>query len=349
MKSEDIARLAGVSRSTVSRVINNYSNVPEETRLKVMKIIEQYNYEPNTSARVLAGKGTNTLGLFVVSIAEKNTPNRIYQNNYFAPFVDAVVDVANAKGYYVLVHILYSQKDYLKLRQAYLQKRIDGGIVIGTEKDARDIMDVSHMGYPMAIVDYEVEDIVLNKMNDTNLMVVNSADYEGTVEALNYLVDCGHRDIGIIAGRMSTYSGRQRYRAFEQVMKQNGLKINKDFIIRGDFLKKKTQEEITRLVQSRNLPTALFSCNDDMAMVAMEVFKREGIRVPEDISIIGFDDVPVASQITPALTTVRVPVFDMVRKTVEGLIHIVDRGGDSFSTYCFPTQLMVRETVRKRE
>lgn len=347
MKSEDIAKLAGVSRSTVSRVINNYSNVPEETRLKVMKVIEQYNYEPNTSARVLAGKGTNTLGLFVVSIAEKNSPNRIYQNNYFAPFVDAVVDVANANGYYVLVHILYSQKDYQKLRQAFVQKRIDGGIVIGTEKDAQDIMDVSHMGFPMAIVDYEVEDVVRNKMNDTNLMVVNSADYEGTVEAIRYLAECGHKDIGIIAGRMSTYSGRQRYRAFEQVMKQNGLKLNRNFILRGEFLKKKTQEEATRLVQSRKLPTALFSCNDDMAMVAMEVFKREGIRVPDDISIIGFDDVPVASQITPALTTVRVPVYDMVRKTVEGLIQIVDRGGDSFSTYCFPTQLMVRETVKK--
>src|SRR5690554_3710481 len=100
MKSDDIAKLAGVSRSTVSRVINNYPDIPQKTRDKVLKIIEEYQYEPNTSARVLAGKGTNTIGLFVVSLVENNNMNRIYQNNYFAPFVEAVIDTANASGYY---------------------------------------------------------------------------------------------------------------------------------------------------------------------------------------------------------------------------------------------------------
>ena len=98
MRSEDIAKLAGVSRSTVSRVINNYSNVPEETRAKVLKVIEQHQYEPNSFARALAGKKTDTIGLFAISMNEKENATRIYQNNYFAPFVDAVVDTANARG-----------------------------------------------------------------------------------------------------------------------------------------------------------------------------------------------------------------------------------------------------------
>ena len=112
MKSEEIARIAGVSRSTVSRVINNYSNVPDDTKKRVLEVINKYNYQPNTCARVLAGKKSNTIGLFIVSIADANNPNRLYNNNYFTQFVDAVVDCANSKGYYVLVNIIYCENDY---------------------------------------------------------------------------------------------------------------------------------------------------------------------------------------------------------------------------------------------
>ena len=103
MKSDEIAKLAGVSRSTVSRVVNNYPNVPDETRRKVMEIIERYNYEPNTYARALAGKPHNTIGLFIISISEKDVNHRIYQNNYFAPFMEIIVDALNSRGYYALV------------------------------------------------------------------------------------------------------------------------------------------------------------------------------------------------------------------------------------------------------
>ncbi|WP_040952594.1 LacI family DNA-binding transcriptional regulator, partial [Gorillibacterium massiliense] len=149
MRSEDIARLAGVSRSTVSRVINNYPNVPEKTRIKVMKIIEQYHYEPNISARVLAGKGTNTIGLFVVSFADKTSVNRIYQNSYFAPFVDALVDTVNAMGYYVLIHTVYSEADYFKIKQAFQQKRIDGCVIVGTQGNVESLRDIVNLEVPL--------------------------------------------------------------------------------------------------------------------------------------------------------------------------------------------------------
>lgn len=347
MKSEEIAKLAGVSRSTVSRVINNYTNVPEETREKVMKIIEQYGYEPNTSARVLAGKGTNTIGLFVVSIADKGNPNRIYQNNYFAPFVDAVVDTANALGYYVLIHTVYSREDYLKVKQAFLQKRVDSGIIIGTEKDTVTVMDIAQKGYPIAIIDYDMDEITRTNLNNSNLILINSMDYEGTIMAMNYLIQLGHREIGIITGRLNTYSGRQRYSAYEYVLREHGININKNYILRGDFLKRKAYQETKKLIQSGRLPTAIFVCNDDMALSAMDALKEEGIRIPEDISIVGFDDVPVVSQLKPALTTVKVPVYEMAKKAVEELIQGTDEGSMKFSSFSFPTLLIERETVKK--
>ena len=344
MKSEDIARLAGVSRSTVSRVINNYPNVPEKTREKVLKIIEEYNYEPNTSARILAGKSNNTIGLFVISVSENDGPSKIYQSAYYSTFINTVVDAANTIGYYVLVHTIYSDKDYSKISQSFMQKRISGGILVGNEKDIDTIKKITKMGYPIGIVDYDVGEIEKNKLNNSRLIVVNSSDFDGTVEALNHLIKLGHKDIGIITGRMGTYSGKERYRAYEYTLKENGIETNPDFILKGEFLKKNTYGEVKKLIHSKKLPTALFACNDDMAIAAMEVFMKEGIRVPEDISVIGFDDVPMASHIKPALSTINVPVYNMVTQVTEALINNIEQGTKTFSNFTYPAKFVDRDT-----
>jgi len=347
MKSEEIAKLAGVSRSTVSRVLNNYPNVPETTRQKVMKVIEQYHYEPNTSARVLAGKGTNTIGLFIISISDKDNPNRIYQNNYFAPFVDAVLDKANAEGYYVLVHTVYKKQDYIKIKQAFSQKRIDGGIIVGTEKDNDFLCQIINMNRPVAVVDYDLNEIVDSENLCSNLVVINSTDYEGAKNAIEYLIHLGHRDIGIIKGRLTTYSGRERFRAYQDTLKKHHIPVNESFVLKGEFIKKIAYAQVEKMVESGDLPTALFCCNDDMALAAMEVFEAKGIKVPQDISIIGFDDIPIASQLIPGLTTVKVPVYNMARKAVESVIRLYEKGTCSEKECRFNTELIVRDTCRK--
>lgn len=345
MKSEEIARLAGVSRSTVSRVINGYSNVPRDTHDKVMGIIQQYGYEPNTSARALAGKGSRTLGLFIISIADKGSPNRIYQNNYFAPFLDAVVDTANSKGYYVLVNTIYSKGDYAKVKQAFRQKRIDGGIIIGTGEDTVACLDMNPERNPLVLIDCNPEDYTGYSPDKGSRILINSMDTEGTENAVNYLVNKGHKNIGIITGRLSTYSGRQRFIAFKTAMEKNGLKVKKEFVLKGDFLKEKSYQEVKKLLKGKKLPSALFVSNDDMALSAIQALEEDGIRVPGDMSVIGFDDIPVASRLRPALTTVRVPVFDMAKKAVEEILKAIDEDASIFSTYNFPSLLIERNTV----
>ncbi|TYQ15225.1 UNVERIFIED_CONTAM: LacI family transcriptional regulator [Acetivibrio alkalicellulosi] len=343
MRSEDIARLAGVSRSTVSRVINNYPNVPEKTRDKVLKVIKQYNYEPNTWARALAGKSNNTIGLFVISISKTQAPSKIYKSTYYSSFINAVVDAANTSGYYVLVHTIYCSKDYSKINQAFNQKRICGGILVGNEKNSDIIKEITKMGCPLGVVDYDPDEA----MNRSNLIVVNSMDYDGTAKALNYLIELGHRDIGIITGRLGTYSGQQRFESYKQTLKEHKLKINPEFILKGEFLKDKTYNEVKKLIKSKSLPTALFACNDDMALAAMEAFREEGFNIPEDISVIGFDDIPVASQMNPALTTVRVPVYDMVTEITEMLIDGIEKGRKKFYCKNFDTVFKIRDTCMK--
>ena len=348
MKSIEIAKLAGVSRSTVSRVINNYGNVPPETYKKVMDVIEQYHYEPNVSARVLAGMGTNTIGFFIISVSDQENPKRIYQNNYYAPFLDAVVDRANALDYYVLVQTVYSVNDYAKIMQTFLQKRIDAGIIIGIEKDNEIIKELMHLKYPIAIIDYDVTSINVNDDNAKKLSVINGTDYDGTVKAIRYLIENGHKEIGIIKGRTTTFSGRQRYKAYIDTMNQYGIPIKKQYVLSGDFLKNTACQEVRKLIQQSSLPTAMFISNDEMALGVLEVLKEEGIKVPEDISIIGFDDVPLAAQIRPALSTVRIPVYDMAVKAVDQVIAASKDGPKEFSAHYIPTELIIRETCSKR-
>lgn len=347
MRSEDIARLAGVSRSTVSRVINNYSNVPEETRAKVLKVIEQHQYEPNSFARALAGKKTDTIGLFAISMNEKENATRIYQNNYFAPFVDAVVDTSNARGCYVLIHTVYSPDDFLKVKQAFLQKRIDGGIIVGTQKDIDIVREMVGLDSPLVLIDYDISEIMSEHLDRNHLAIVNSKDYEGTVEAIEYLISLGHKEIGIICGRMNTYSGRERYMAYEDTLKKHGLALNEQFILQGDFLKETAYEEVKKLLASGiPLPTAFFSSNDDMAISAMEAFSEYGINVPEDLSIAGFDDVQLASRINPKLTSVRLPIYEMSKAAVEKVIELCDSQQPTFSTISFPARLVQRDSCQ---
>lgn len=349
MKSEEIARLAGVSRSTVSRVINHYPNVPEETRERVMKVIREYHYEPNNSARVLAGKGTNTLGLFLFTVHDTKRTNRIYGNSYFAPFVDAVVDAGNYSGYYVLVHTIYNPSDCCRIKQTFQQKRIDGGIIVGTEKN-REIQDIiRELSYPLAIVDYDPDEIKGIMRNDGSISVINSNDEKGINACVDYLVSLGHTEIGLIEGRASTYSGLMRSKYFKARMAHHGLSVDSNFILKGDFIGSSTGKAVSKLVKSGRLPSAIVSASDDMALAAIDTFKVHHIRVPEDISIIGYDDAPVSAMVKPALTTVQVPFFDMAQQAVKSLSGFIESNQQGLQVYNMDVKLITRESCNQRK
>ncbi|WP_438431351.1 LacI family DNA-binding transcriptional regulator [Gorillibacterium sp. sgz500922] len=348
MRSEDIARLAGVSRSTVSRVINQYPNVPEETRRKVMKVIEEHHYEPNTNARVLAGKGTDTIGLFVISTAEKTRGNRIYQNNYFAPFVDALVDTANALGYYVLIHTVYSEEDFQKIRQAFSQKRIDGGVIVGTQKNLEEIRSIVQLGEPLVLIDYDPAELARHHMDNNTVAVINTKDFAGGSEAVAHLIALGHREIAFISGRLNTHSGRERLRAYESALEEHGIPLRKELVLDGDFRRGPACRAVTEFLAAGERPTAFFAANDEMALGALDAFRDFGLRVPEDVSLIGFDDSPIASRLTPALTSVRLPIAEMSQTAAETVVAMCRKRSASFSAVSFPTRLVVRESCAKR-
>lgn len=317
MKSEDIARIAGVSRSTVSRVINNYPNVPEETKEKVMKIVREYNYMPNTFARTLAGKKSNTIGLFFVITGETFRNSRIARNDYFASYLNYLVDIANGMDYYVLVNTIRIESEYEKVNQAFLEKRIDGGILIGTQDDTLSKMHMHNIKSPMVIFDYDEDQLVEQGYDSSRVTVVNSRDQSGMEKAVSYLMDKGHENIGFIMGNLHTRSARVRYDGYVNAMESHGLKVDPNYIVEGEFSVKVTYKGIKSAISRGQLPTAYISSNDYMALEAIKALQEEGYKVPDDIAVIGFDNVHMSEQSYPPLTTLEPRFYDMARKAVE--------------------------------
>jgi len=350
MSSKDIAKIAGVSRSTVSRVINNYKNVPPETRKKVMEVIEKYNYRPQMSGRVLSGKKTNTIGIFVVSISPENDSFyklNLFNNNYFGPIVDAIIDIANANGYYTIVKIIYKKEDYSKLIDTFAEKRIDGGIIIGLNRKENIIFDIAKILMPFILIHYDENYLFKNINSDVPFGIVSTFDYEAAIEATDYLISHGHKKIAFVSGRLNNYSAYERLKGFFETMKKNNFEIKKEYIIFGNYLIYKTHMEIKKLIeQTKDLPTAIICANDDMALETINTLKTYGIKIPEDISIIGFDDIPFANLSSPTLTTMKMPLYNMAETSFQFLDNLL-KGKTNHFFKKFNLTLAPRESVKK--
>lgn len=318
MKSEDIARIAGVSRSTVSRVINNYPNVPPETRERVMKIVREYNYAPNTSARALAGKKSNTIGLFLIVDGKHYESDRINQNDYFRAYLDYLVEYASMYDFYVLVSVITGENKYYKIEQAFIERRIDAGIIIGTQADTLNKIHSESRSSQMIVFDYDMSKSDKEHFSKSKISTINSMDYKGIHDAVEYLYNKGHRKIGFIKGNPKTRSGRVRYDAFLHAMNVYDLFINHDYIIEGNFDNEiayaKTKEMINTCIE---LPTAMISANDFMALRAIDAINEEGLSVPKDMSIIGFDNTLHGQIAEPGLTTMGPDFEAMSKKAIE--------------------------------
>lgn len=216
--------MAGVSRSTVSRVINNYPNVPQATREKVMQVIEQYNYAPNFSARIMSGKRTSTIGLFMVSREE------VFNDSLTNALITRVIESASKRGYYVLTYIIRNTKDddiMRNVKNTFYQQRIDGGIFIGAANHEPFIEELIADGFVVGVVDQHLEG-----RREPNRVISNFNNMEGMRQGVDYLYSLGHRQIAHIAGDPLRWSGPEKLEGFRQAMEAHGLQVRSDWIIR---------------------------------------------------------------------------------------------------------------------
>ncbi|MGP4038655.1 LacI family DNA-binding transcriptional regulator [Gracilibacillus sp. D59] len=338
INSAEIAKLAGVSRSTVSRVINNYHNVPPETKEKVLRVIKDYNYYPKLHAQVMAGKKTGTIVLCIVddgNISNDSTSNFL---------ITRVIESAASAGYYVLTVVIRDINEAgakTQIREIFHQKRVDGGIFIGVDLQEPLIAELITEGFIIGLFDYE------KNIDAPNLLTYNFDDVNGSSVAVEHLIELNHKDIAILTGNMKRFSGMKRFEGYKEAMKKHGLQIRENWIAGGDFNSKAGYEGTKQIIQSAtNIPTAIFASNDSVAFGAMKALGEMGLKVPEDISIIGVDDHLLSPFQKPALTTMRVDFNTMMQNLTFDVIRSIND-----ETIEEPKltnmELVVRESCRK--
>ncbi len=316
VSSNDIARLAGVSRSTVSRVINGYSNVPRETYERVMRVVREQHYFPQISGRQLSGKGSNTLGLFWVG--KPNISQAQFSSNMFMN----VVDAAAQRDYLTLSSIVpnLSEEQYAnRVRRAFSEGRIDAGIIIGASNDEPLMDELPEKGYIVGIHDFYRE-------NDTQpLRLSVNYDRDSGEQIIDYLYSLGHRKIAILSGDLTHQSCLDRHRSFLRGMAKHNLPLRNQWMAYGGYHAEPAYQGAKRMFSAcmQDLPTAVCANNDSAARGVYQACAELGLRVPEDISVFGTDDEPAAAMVIPSLSTFAIDTrkmfFSLVNRVLDTL------------------------------
>lgn len=323
----DVAEKAGVSIATVSKVINNTGNMREETRKRVLKIIDEMEYYPSLMATALTGKATQTLGLLVPDIS----------NPFFSAMARSIEDRAHEQGFSVIMCSIDGDADkerkYIELLQ---RKQVDGLIVASTfhNKEMQD--NLTKNGIPIIMLAYD--DATLDSS------IVSVDDFKGGYEAASHLFTNGHRDIAIIAEH--THSSDLRIYGFKVALEARGIELKADNIIRVTASIPNGKESFEKMVRRKTngFPTAIFACNDLLAIGIIQGATEKGYKIPKDLAIVGFDNTILATTTVPGLTTIAQPIGKMANKTVDLLVEQIIENKRIKKRILFDPELIVRGT-----
>ncbi|SMB90544.1 transcriptional regulator, LacI family [Thermanaeromonas toyohensis ToBE] len=292
---KDVARRAGVSVTTVSRVLNNTPHpVSPETRQKVLEAVAELGFCPNAAARSLQLHETRTIGLMLPDVA----------NPYYSGIVRGIEDVAHEEGYtIVLCNTDRSRERTLKYLRVLREKRVDGVIFMGggIAEDAKEDRFFQQEDIPTVVIG----------RHSGAFPSVQIDNAEAARQAVMHLLTRGYRYIGCIAGPSSSTTVQDRLAGYRRALVENGLEYEPSWVVHADFTPAGGYRAAQELLERQPRPTALLVHNDLMAVGAIKALADRGLVIPRDVAVIGFDDIPLASYVTPGLTTVRIPVYEL--------------------------------------
>lgn len=335
MNSNDIAKLANVSRSTVSRVINNYSNVPEETRQKVQAVIDAYGYKPNASARTLAGKSNDIIGLFIADINHTNSKEDWIGINapYNAKLVAEVIKSCKKRDYAVLVNTITDPSEYAVMEQYFQNRTIFGGVLVGFPYGDAYINQIINDGYNRVFIDQFTDEV----SSQLAVKQVKCDDRNCGYKATEYLIQLGHRSILFIEGDQRL-SALERKKGYTQAIADYG--IQEGYTVKGLYREDIAYKE-TKAFLKAHQPTAIFASNDIMALGAIRAAEELGINIPQDLSIIGVDNLKVTKW-QDILTTMAFSAETIADLAVQSLFQ----AHGTKQSHC-QAQLIERSSCRK--
>ena len=329
---QDVADLAKVSKTTVSHILNETRPVSEEKRQRVLNAMKELGYHPNILARSLRKNETGTIGLIVPNSA----------NPFYAEVSRGVESLSFDEGYNV---ILCNSDRNLEKEIAYtkllINKRVDGILFVGAwvGEQTQHLHDIHEQGIPLAVVDRFVPDIDIDSVRTDNHL--------GGWLATSHLIGLGHKRISCIGGTPEFTPNAERIIGYQKAMRDAGIPIDDNLIVRTNFQFEGGHSAAQQLLSRDNRPTAIFACNDLMAIGAMRAASDLGLRIPEDISIVGFDDIQMAQHTCPQLTTISQPMVEMGKLATEMLLERIGNANTVQRIRILEPKLIVRQSTTK--
>ena len=330
-KLKDVAERSGVAVGTASAVINNNPWVSEETRRRVLEAIKELKYQPNQLARNLRTQKTNTIGVIAPDIT----------NPFFTQIIRSIDALARQYGYVMM--LCDSNENYQIGTETFnilLQKRVDGIILIGGIVPKEELSKLLSDKHPVIVVierEYEIPNIAT--------VIVDAV--KGGYTATKHFLSLGYRHVGIITGPLGNefcHGSIGRYKGYQMALEEYNISFNQSMVKQGDFTFDGGYRAMKQFLEETPQARAIFVSNDLMAIGAMEAIKEQGLRIPEDVALVGYDDIPEASYVSPALTTIQLPQKQLGHTAVETILTCLQGKNDFPLRRVLPTKLIVRQS-----
>lgn len=322
---KDVAREAGVSISTVSNALNGTGSLSEETKELVLDVADRLNYIPNINGRGLKTGSSRMIGFYTISV----------NGAYFYDLVNSMYNECEKRGFGLNIMVTH---DVNLIAGHALSGRVDGAIIYQESNNIDKVIDV--------IRDNDICTVFLDReMEDRHIASVVFDSYQCGRTATEYLIEKGHKRIGYIDGAADNYDCLLRTRGYKDTLKENNLEYNTEWTIKGDFKEETAYTNMKQyLADGKGLPDAFFACNDLSAIGAIKALSEQGYDVPEDVSIIGIDDIEIAKYIKPSVSTIKNQIFKQGACSVERLFGLLDGGRGDITK--LPGKLIIRDSVK---
>lgn len=325
----DVAEQAGVSVSTAGRVLSERGYASAATRHRVLDAAAAIGYVPNRIAKSLRTRRTNLIGLLIGDV----------ENSFYSVIASTVEATVAHAGYHVVLcnsgDEAGQEREYLKVLD---EMRVDGLIITPTALNRDRLKELTARGLALVQIDRKVEGL------DADAVLVDNE--RASEEAVAYLIGAGHRRIGIMTGSPDVPTGRERLAGYRRALAKEGIPYRPEYVVAASFHREHAFEEASRLMRLEPPPTAVFAANNILAEAALLAFADLGVGVPDDVSLVAFDDVPWMSVVTPAVTAIRQPVVDMARSAAELMLRRLEGDTDRAPRVSiFESRLVVRDSV----
>lgn len=329
---KDVAKLAGVAVSTASNALNGKYGVKPETRRRVLEAAKKLNYVPNPIAQGLVTKSTKNISIIVSGPSSFN----LFNNPVFFEVIKSIAQHLNSQGYQAHLNIISTEEEEKAIPRIAQSRSTDAMILVGSRRNDRDLAQLlEEIAIPSLVV--------IRPSPSDKVYAVSSNNWKCGYMATRHLIDLGHREISFIGVLPGVSIAEERLAGYRFALEEAGLTFNESLVIPGDFYQESGLTGVRQLLrQASPIPTAIFTANDLMALGALEGLEQEGIRVPDDISIIGSDNIPNLHLLKVPLTTIATPFFEIGKLAAQKITGILE-GNDTL-----PSKIVVESELRVR-